>query len=208
MRRWFVSISDSRAGASTRSKRSATCSASHASAFVSCAIVRFGADNERGVVIDERGYILTNYHVVEGVRRIEVTLADDLLTSTLLEFGGPLVVADGSDPRMSQAWLQREPTLVRRLDPTVDTRLATLLPEAVRAVSDLKAAIGTVQVPVTRTTPPPVATRSTSATATQAGPVPTGRAPPAAHPCGACRGCIGARGTGPAAPYVQCDNGP
>jgi serine protease Do len=30
-----------------------------------------------GVVIDERGYILTNYHVVEGVRRIEVTLADE-----------------------------------------------------------------------------------------------------------------------------------
>jgi serine protease Do len=29
-----------------------------------------------GVVIDERGYILTNYHVVEGVRMIEVTFAD------------------------------------------------------------------------------------------------------------------------------------
>jgi serine protease Do len=29
-----------------------------------------------GVVIDERGYILTNFHVVEGVRKIEVTLAD------------------------------------------------------------------------------------------------------------------------------------
>jgi serine protease Do len=29
-----------------------------------------------GVVIDERGYILTNYHVVDGVRKIEVTLAD------------------------------------------------------------------------------------------------------------------------------------
>lgn len=28
-----------------------------------------------GVVIDSRGYIVTNYHVVEGVRRIEVTLA-------------------------------------------------------------------------------------------------------------------------------------
>jgi len=28
-----------------------------------------------GVVIDSRGYIVTNYHVVEGVRRIDVTLA-------------------------------------------------------------------------------------------------------------------------------------
>lgn len=30
-----------------------------------------------GVVIDERGYILTNYHVVDGVREIQVTLADE-----------------------------------------------------------------------------------------------------------------------------------
>ncbi len=30
-----------------------------------------------GVVIDPRGYILTNYHVVEGVREIQVTLADE-----------------------------------------------------------------------------------------------------------------------------------
>jgi serine protease Do len=29
-----------------------------------------------GVVIDERGYIITNFHVVEGVQKIEVTLAD------------------------------------------------------------------------------------------------------------------------------------
>ena len=29
-----------------------------------------------GIVIDERGYILTNHHVVDGVKQIEVTLAD------------------------------------------------------------------------------------------------------------------------------------
>ena len=38
-----------------------------------------------GVVIDERGYIITNYHVVEGVRKIEVTLADEqTFTATLV----------------------------------------------------------------------------------------------------------------------------
>lgn len=30
-----------------------------------------------GVIVDERGYILTNFHVVDGVREIQVTLADE-----------------------------------------------------------------------------------------------------------------------------------
>jgi serine protease Do len=30
-----------------------------------------------GVIIDERGYILTNHHVIEGVKKIEVTLSGD-----------------------------------------------------------------------------------------------------------------------------------
>jgi serine protease Do len=30
-----------------------------------------------GVIVDARGYILTNYHVVDGVREIQVTLADE-----------------------------------------------------------------------------------------------------------------------------------
>jgi len=29
-----------------------------------------------GIIIDERGYILTNFHVVESVETIQVTLAD------------------------------------------------------------------------------------------------------------------------------------
>ena len=38
-----------------------------------------------GVVIDERGYIITNYHVVDGVRRIRVTLANgDTHVATLI----------------------------------------------------------------------------------------------------------------------------
>src|SRR5205085_606067 len=33
-----------------------------------------------GMVIDSRGYILTNYHVVEGVSNIQVTLSDSKST--------------------------------------------------------------------------------------------------------------------------------
>lgn len=37
-----------------------------------------------GVIIDARGYILTNYHVVEEVRHIKVTLADGTVTTGTL----------------------------------------------------------------------------------------------------------------------------
>ncbi len=37
-----------------------------------------------GVIIDPRGFIVTNYHVVEGVRRIEVTLASGRTTTATL----------------------------------------------------------------------------------------------------------------------------
>ncbi|HEV3137378.1 MAG TPA: trypsin-like peptidase domain-containing protein, partial [Pirellulales bacterium] len=30
-----------------------------------------------GIIIDERGYILTNYHVVDGVKKIQVTFSDE-----------------------------------------------------------------------------------------------------------------------------------
>jgi serine protease Do len=37
-----------------------------------------------GVVIDSRGYVLTNYHVVQGVKEIEVTTYDNLKTTAVL----------------------------------------------------------------------------------------------------------------------------
>lgn len=37
-----------------------------------------------GAIIDSRGYVVTNYHVVEGVERIEVTLASGATTSAKL----------------------------------------------------------------------------------------------------------------------------
>jgi serine protease Do len=42
-----------------------------------------------GTIIDERGYILTNYHVVSDVRKIQVTLDDGrLLTAELIAYDG------------------------------------------------------------------------------------------------------------------------
>ena len=43
-----------------------------------------------GVVVDARGYVVTNYHVVEGVRRIEVTLASGKTTSASLVSREPI----------------------------------------------------------------------------------------------------------------------
>ena len=37
-----------------------------------------------GVIVDPRGYVVTNFHVVEGVRRIEVALSDGRTTSATL----------------------------------------------------------------------------------------------------------------------------
>jgi serine protease Do len=53
----------------------------HGQKFVGAADDEAGGELRRvngmgtGVVVDSRGYVVTNYHVVEGVRRIEVTLS-------------------------------------------------------------------------------------------------------------------------------------
>ena len=40
-----------------------------------------------GVVVDPRGYVVTNFHVVEGVKRIEVTLScGRTVAATLVSF--------------------------------------------------------------------------------------------------------------------------
>ncbi|GIW96249.1 MAG: serine protease [Pirellulaceae bacterium] len=56
-----------------------------------------------GIIIDERGYILTNYHVVDGVRDIKVTFADDNTVSARLVAHDPqtdlaLLKIDVGDP--------------------------------------------------------------------------------------------------------------
>ncbi len=43
-----------------------------------------------GVVIDERGYIITNFHVVDGVKKIEVTLSDESTTTAQLVSTDPV----------------------------------------------------------------------------------------------------------------------
>ncbi len=42
-----------------------------------------------GVIVDERGYILTNFHVVDGVREIQVTLADERTVVATLQSHDP-----------------------------------------------------------------------------------------------------------------------
>jgi serine protease Do len=62
----------------------------HGQKFVGAADDDQGGDLRRvngmgtGVIVDSRGYIVTNYHVVEGVRRIEVTLASGRTTAATL----------------------------------------------------------------------------------------------------------------------------
>jgi serine protease Do len=58
-----------------------------------------------GVIVDPRGYVVTNFHVVEGVRRIEVTLASGRTTSATLVSHDPRtdlavikIAADGPLP--------------------------------------------------------------------------------------------------------------
>jgi len=56
-----------------------------------------------GIVIDRRGYILTNYHVVEGVTKIEVSLADGKNTVARLVSHDPktdlaVIKIDGKQP--------------------------------------------------------------------------------------------------------------
>ncbi len=43
-----------------------------------------------GIVIDERGYIITNFHVVDGVKKIEVTLSDESTTTAQLVSTDPV----------------------------------------------------------------------------------------------------------------------
>jgi serine protease Do len=62
----------------------------HGQKFVGSSSDEAGGDLRRvngmgtGVIVDPRGYVVTNYHVVEGVRRIEVTLASGRTTSATL----------------------------------------------------------------------------------------------------------------------------
>ncbi len=67
-----------------------------------------------GVIIDDRGYVVTNYHVVEGVKRIEVTLASGKTVA------GQLV---SHDPRTDLAVLKidvEEPLPVIRIGTSSD----------------------------------------------------------------------------------------
>jgi len=58
------------------------------------------------------------------------SLHDDLEMLAGSGLSSPSDVPDGLDPLMERAWLQREPTLVRRIDAGTDRRLAALLPGA------------------------------------------------------------------------------
>ncbi|MFM7738201.1 MAG: S1C family serine protease, partial [Planctomycetota bacterium] len=89
-----------------------------------------------GVVIDPRGYILTNYHVVQDVKQIQVTMADrQTATATLL----------AHDPETDLALLKiptREPLQTIPLGTSSDLMLA----ETVAAVGNAYGYDNTVTV--------------------------------------------------------------
>lgn len=79
-----------------------------------------------GVVIDSRGYVLTNYHVVQGVREIEVTTADRQRTTAKLL---------AHDPETDLAILKVD--LARPLPPIkIGTSSDLMLAETVTAVGN------------------------------------------------------------------------
>ena len=81
-----------------------------------------GADASRrvngmgtGVVIDARGYIITNHHVVDGVREIQVTLADGQrhvakLVARDLETDLAIIKIDAAEVRCRSFRSARRPT--------------------------------------------------------------------------------------------------
>ena len=62
--------------------------------------VQSTGDSGSGVIIDRRGYVLTNFHVIESARQVIVTLSDDR------EFVGELV---GADPLNDIALIKIDP---------------------------------------------------------------------------------------------------
>jgi serine protease Do len=79
-----------------------------------------------GVILDERGYIITNNHVIEGVRQIDVTLADGTTTRGV-------VVA--SDPKADLAIIKITPSEKLQVAP-IGTSSDLMVAESVIAVGN------------------------------------------------------------------------